>query len=73
MERLQPQRDFHITTIGDGAMMSPDAVRWRALAAMLAVVAALAGVAHAVPSGTPSSATNVALNGEKEQHNQVLL
>jgi len=51
----------------------PDVDRWRVLAAALAVVAALAGGALATSSGTPHSATNVALCGESCQHNQVLL
>jgi hypothetical protein len=54
-------------------MNNPDGVRWRALAAILAAVALLAGAAVAASNGTPTSATNVALDGQEAQHNQVLL
>jgi len=55
------------------AVKIPEGDRWRALAVMLVVAAALAGGALPTSSGPPDSATNVALCGESCQHNQVLL
>src|SRR5687768_8542700 len=54
-------------------MSGPDVDRWRAVTAMLAVVAALAGGALATSGATSPDATNAALCGESCQHNQVLL
>lgn len=46
--------------------------RWRELASLVAVVAALCGGAPAVSNGTAGT-VDVALCGETCQHNQVLL